>query len=127
MFQFFKQEHLTNHKIIDHLFKEGKSVFVYPFKIIWCNANYNSLFPAQVLFSVPKKIFKRAVKRNSIRRKIKEAYRLNKNAFYTQLNINEKKIALAIIYLSKDDLPFTNIQSKLLIGISNLIAQLEDK
>lgn len=56
------------------IYSQGKNYFSYPFKVIFREAEDGD---ERLIISVPKKIFKRAVKRNLIRRRIKEAFRLN--------------------------------------------------
>jgi ribonuclease P protein component len=56
----------------------------------------------QILVSVSKKKIKKATERNLIRRRIKEAYRLNKNINFNQNNSTKNNFALGIIYLSKE-------------------------
>lgn len=65
----------------------------------------------QLLFSVSKKSFKRAVDRNIIRRRIKEAYRLNKNLFLPNIKIPQH---IGIIYIAKEIMEFADIQKKLI-------------
>lgn len=64
----------------------------------------------QVLFVVPKKNFKKAVVRNRIRRRLKEAYRLQKETFSSIL---EKLDVLAIVYVGKEPKEFGYIRNKL--------------
>lgn len=52
------------------------------------------------LFSVPKRAFKRANKRNLIRRRMKEAYRLNRSSL-KEINRAER-ISIAWIYVGKE-------------------------
>ena len=60
-------------------------------------------FPAQVLFSVSKKRFKRAVDRNRIKRINREVYRLNKQAYlYDPLTGAGKKITISIADIGKE-------------------------
>ena len=78
MYTFKKEERLCNKKLIDELFHNGSSFLCYPFKVSWLLVDEPAQFPAQVLFSVSKKRYKRAVDRNLIKRRMREAYRLHK-------------------------------------------------
>ena len=81
MSSFKKEERLCNIKLIEKLYHTGSSFLVYPFRIIWLSSETNSEFPVQVLISVPKKKFKRAVDRNLLKRRIREIYRLHKSEY----------------------------------------------
>jgi ribonuclease P protein component len=109
-FSLKKREILRSKKDIKELFENGSSIFLYPFKVHYIpqtNSENN-----QVLFSVPKRNFKNATDRNLIRRRIREAYRLNKNDL---LNDQKESFSLSIvlIYISKFKLPYAEIENKL--------------
>lgn len=76
--QFKKEERLHEKKLIGTLFKEGKSFYKFPFKVLYYKLEEAESYPAKVLISVSKHNFKRAVDRNRIKRLIREAYRKNK-------------------------------------------------
>ena len=82
-------------------------------------------FPAQIAFSVSKKLFKRAVRRNLIRRRIKEAYRRNKHTLYNYLETADRKIIFIIIY--KDDIvpDFQSVERSVIQIIGKLISELK--
>ena len=75
MYTFKKEERLCNKRLIDGLYHNGSSFLCYPFKATWCLSDLPAPFPAQVLFAVSKKRFKRAVDRNRVKRLMREAYR----------------------------------------------------
>jgi len=109
-FSLKKHEILRSKKNIEELFKSGSSFFLYPYKVFFLpNPSTEN---NQLLFSVSKKNFRRAVDRNLLRRRIREAYRLNKSI----LDSDEKdslSLSIALIYISKLKLPFTDIENKL--------------
>jgi ribonuclease P protein component len=108
---FRKEERLTKEKDIQELFEKGSSFYSYPFKVIHRD-NPDQNYPShQILISVPSRNFKRAVDRNLLKRRIREAYRLNK-----ALLITSKKFMIAYIYTPKEILPFDQIQEKLIKG-----------
>ena len=90
--------------VIRRMFDEGESGFVFPFRYVWF-AEHDSVNQTKVLFSVPKKFHKRANKRNLLRRRAKEAYRLQKQII-AQKPVN---LDLALIYSSKEVLPYKTI------------------
>lgn len=105
-----KQEILKSKKTIKELFDNGSSFFLYPFKVYFLpNSNLKT---NQTLFSVPKKYFKKAVDRNLVRRRIREAYRLNKNILVADQK-ESFSLSIALIYISKFKLPFNDIEIKL--------------
>lgn len=70
---FKKQERLCSETAIETLFKSGVKVRAYPFLAV-CQKRESS-DPARILISVAKKRFHHAVERNSIKRKVRAAYR----------------------------------------------------
>lgn len=108
-FSFKKAERLCSKKLIDKLFSEGHALKCYPLKVVYLPVEYNFQFPAQAGFSVGKKLFKRAVKRNLLKRRMRESYRLNKPIFYNSLqNIS---ILVFFVYIGKDISDFATIEN----------------
>ena len=93
-----KPERLSSFGAIRRLFMEGRSGFVYPFRYVYY---IEDAAPpeAAILFSTPKKFHKRANKRNTVRRRMREAYRLNKELLTAPLG--NRRIELALVYSSK--------------------------
>ncbi len=112
---FEKEERLCSKKSLTGLFQNGSSFLIYPFRVTWLiTPDFNQKTPVQVVVAVPKKRFKSSVDRNQIKRRIKEAYRLNKEEFlYPALNLQNKKVLLAISYVGKEIHDFSLIQQKI--------------
>ena len=107
-------QRLKSKKVIEELFKKGSSVYLYPFRLIYSKNQAASPRYPQVLISVPKRNFKKAVDRNRLRRQIKESWRLNKSLIYSE----EWKIVpeyCIFIYTSKEKMPFKTIEKKLIL------------
>jgi len=113
-FSFPKSEKLCSQALIQELFQKGSSVFLYPFKVIYLENQLDADFP-QILISVSRKTFKRAVHRNRLKRQIREVYRLHKNQFFTQ----KKPSVLAFIYVGKKLENFDLLKNRLLGVMKN--------
>jgi ribonuclease P protein component len=108
-FTFHKEERLHKEKLIKELFETGSSFYLYPFKVL-SKGNPDTAFRVhQVMISVSRKNFKRAVDRNLLKRRIRESFRLNKN-----LLPDTPKLVIAYIYTAKEILTFAQIQERLI-------------
>ena len=96
-----KQERLKSMKIIQQLFKEGKSFSVFPFRVIYLH-NQNLIYSLQAGFSVSARNFKKAVDRNRIKRLMRETYRLQKNNLQMEADDNHQKLAVFFLYTGKE-------------------------
>ena len=77
--------------------------------------------PVQVLFAVAKKRYKRAVDRNVLKRRMREAYRLHKQELlYDFLTQADKSIILSISYIGKEINEYKLIEKKMLKLFSQL-------
>lgn len=112
--KFVKSERLCSTLAISHLFEKGYSVFKHPLKIKWIPATGNNLNNIQVVISVSKSRFKRAVDRNRVKRILRECFRLNK-AILTN-GLQGKQCHLAIVYTGKD-LPVMNEVEPIIIEL----------
>lgn len=115
-----KEERLNNIISIGKLFSHGESFIAYPFRVVY-NFVEKQDAPAAMFISVPKRHFKHAVDRNLIRRRSKEAYRLNKHKLIDVLINNNKKLELAIIYLDKEIENYDKLEPKIIKVIEKLI------
>lgn len=107
-FRFPKSEKLKSKKAIELLFTEGKSATNYPVKVFYLPTEKSK--NTQAAFAVPKRNFKNAVDRNRIKRQLREAYRLQKHLLK---NDGELKFMLFFLYLGKEKLPYSTIESSL--------------
>jgi ribonuclease P protein component len=115
MYTFKKEERLCNKKLIDELFHNGSSFLCYPFRVLWMPVEEPDASPVQVLISVPKKRFKRAVDRNLLKRRIREAYRLSKQQhLYDVLLLVNKSIVFSIGYIGKEINEYPLMEKKML-------------
>ncbi|MFI3268809.1 MAG: ribonuclease P protein component [Rikenellaceae bacterium] len=90
-------ERLRGRTAVSHLFAEGDGGFVFPIKYIYCKGS-DATAVTSVMFTVPKRFHKRANKRNLLRRRIKEAYRLQKGL----LGAAGSGYHIALIYSHKE-------------------------
>lgn len=106
--KFGKDERLKKEKLIKELFEKGSSFYFFPFKVILMHNPEKANPLHQVLFSVSKRNFKKAVDRNKVKRRMREAFRKNKNAIAAS-----EKLLIAYIYTAKEILTFAQIQERL--------------
>ncbi|MBN2636193.1 MAG: ribonuclease P protein component [Prolixibacteraceae bacterium] len=123
-YSFIKKERLCSKKVIDKLFTEGESFLVFPLKFVFLKTALSSDFPVQAGFSVGKKVFKKAVQRNLLKRRMREAYRLNKHDLY--INIEDKQLALFIIYIGKSIIEYKPINDAMKKGIKKLVKEINE-
>ncbi len=117
-YAFPKEEHLCRKKLIDELFgKQGSSFGIYPLRLVWIPTAAPTAAPPQVLISVSKRIFKRAVDRNRLKRLIREAYRLNK---FRLLEGGHAVALLGILYTGKEKSELPLLEKKLIFGLIRL-------
>lgn len=116
---FTKTERLSSKLLIDKLVEKGKSFNNSPFKFVWIELE-ESTTPVQFLISVPKRNFKRAVDRNKLKRRTREAYRKNKGDLLIK-PLAEKKICLMLVYIAKEKLEYIEIEQKVKEGLQRLV------
>ncbi|MEO9210598.1 MAG: ribonuclease P protein component [Ginsengibacter sp.] len=94
-------ERVKSRKIIQQLFKEGKSFAHFPLRVVYINLD-SQIAPLQAGFSVSTKYFKRAVDRNRIKRLMRESYRLQKNELAEIIEKKGKHLSLFFIFTGKE-------------------------
>lgn len=111
-FSLKKEERLCSRKTIEKLFLEGESFFIFPLKVVYLKMELPVQYPVQAAFSVSKRNFKRAVMRNLLKRRMREAYRLNKESLYNAFE-KEEQLAVMFIYAGREEKEYELIEKSM--------------
>lgn len=108
-----KKERLNSRILIEKLFSGGgRSLPAFPLRIVYMQVEGENLPAASIMVSVPKKRFKRAVKRNRVKRQIREAYRMHKDILLDSLEAAGRKVAVAFIWLDNELHDSSEVEAK---------------
>jgi len=108
---FGKEERLCSDKDIEALYKTGTSFLQHP--IVFYFLTKPEAKNTQVLVSVSKKKFKKAVDRNLVKRRLREAYRLNKTLLNTTYHV-------ALVYVAGSILPYADVEKAIKAGLEKI-------
>ena len=120
-FTFNKKEKLKSQKLIEKLFDEGKSVTVFPLRMLYLKTTHDDGSTIKTGVSVSKRNFKKAVQRNRIKRLLREAYRLNKPEYFNNITTS---YALMILYIGKEATDFDSINANLKLLLSDFLEKI---
>ena len=125
IYKFKKEEKVTGEDRIDSLFAKGKSFVSFPLRVVYLNTQFSVPSPVSVLVSVPKKRIKSAVKRNRIKRQVREAYRLNKHFLDTLIPQNiDLHLDIAFVFVKEELVDFSVIEKCMRKGLTEMVNKL---
>jgi len=139
--KFRKEERLRSKRAIDDLFRNGSSFILYPYRVVYrrlpATLSGGRASLVRILFSVPKRRFHKAVDRNLLKRRMREAYRLQKGPWLETISANsdQRKVLhpddnsklygftsldVAVQYIASEKLDFSILHSKMADVLSKL-------
>lgn len=124
---FGKSERIVSRKLIDTLFGGGKSrsLAAFPLRAVYMlTERQHGMAPVQVMVSVPKRHFKRAVKRNRVKRQVRESYRLNKQPLIDAMSAHEGATLAVTFIWQADHLYETH---EVTAAVNNILGRLADR
>lgn len=122
-----KPERLNRKKVIEKMFAGGSRSFsVFPLRVVYLPVEESDA-PVSILVSVSKRHFKRAVKRNRVKRQIREAYRMNKQELLSVLAQRQSRLAVAFIYLSDELVDSSVIEERMKTALVRIVERFQEQ
>jgi ribonuclease P protein component len=105
-----KSDKLKSQKIIEQLFENGQYISAFPLRLIYLETNLEGSKKLKTAVSVSKRNFKNAVDRNRIKRLLREAYRLQKSAYFNNITT---QYAFMILYIGKEMPSYADVEKNM--------------
>ncbi len=119
-FSFRPQERLKSRKQIQRIFREGHSFLQFPLRIVWMQVmEPQGESPIRFAVSVGKRRFRKAVDRNRLRRRVREAFRLHKHELKGRIGPG-RQVACMAIYIAPEALPYARIEKAMQKALDRL-------
>jgi ribonuclease P protein component len=119
---FPKEERLHGRTTVAEVFAKGKRFQLDPYRIVWRTRAQDDLPSIRFGISVSKKISKKAVERNRIKRCNREAFRAVKQSFIEELLAQNKQIDLFLVYSGGIETNTEVLKEKIILILNRLIA-----
>ena len=119
---FPKEERLHGRTTVAEVFAKGKRFQLDPFRIVWRTRAQDDLPSIRFGISVSKKISKKAVERNRIKRCNREAFRAVKQSFIEELLAQNKQIDLFLVYSGSIETSTEVLKEKIILILNRLTA-----
>lgn len=122
----YKKEKLCSHTAIERLFShsdENKKSIAYPLRLLWNIQSDGDYHPNQFIIVVPKRRLKHAVDRVLMRRRIREAYRLNRHKY---LGDGVSSLRLAFVYVADCCRSYAAIEKSLQKLLKNVVEDFQE-
>lgn len=120
---FTKEERLVSKILIEQLFSNGKQLKIFPFRLVYIKTKLDTKYPAQVALAVPKRLIKKAVDRNRIKRQMREVYRKNKKTLYDELSDN---YVFIITFMDTKEWKSAEVESKMKTLLEKFISTINE-
>lgn len=127
--KFPKKEKLCGSALTGRLFSEGdRSIGSFPVRLVWLDMpSVPGTEPVRVLVSAPKRHLHEAVRRNRVKRQIREFYRKNSRPLKELLQANGRSLMLAVLYSDHNLWDSGRLDQKLAQAMSKLMQRLEER
>lgn len=122
--KFPKKEKLKSEILIRSIFEEGKSITSYPLKLIYLDIKDPTRVKIQCGVTVPKRNFKSAVKRNRIKRLLRESYRLNKEQIFNNI---EGSFAFLFLYIGKEIPGYEEVEKQMRVILQKFLKKVTNE
>jgi ribonuclease P protein component len=114
---------IKKRKDFERLFSDGKTIYEHPLKLKYLLVDPS--FSFKVAFVVPSKLIKKSTKRNLIKRRMREAFRINKDKLQMPIDpLAERYNLLLWIYASNELSDFKTIENKIILILQRLNKEL---
>lgn len=110
---FNKSERLKSRKTIQSLFSNNQHIKIYPFKLVWLSEPNNDKLTLKMGVSATKRLFKLAVTRNLIKRRMRECIRLNKLILTDELSDENINLSFMLVYIGNKIVSYDEFNTKI--------------
>ena len=125
--RFPKSEKLKSRKAIEHLIGSGRREQTKGLVLLWSTGEHEDpKVLVRAAFSVPKKRIPKAVDRNLLKRRLREAFRLNRDELMKSLSSDNIHLDLMFIYQENSVIPFREAEVKLVLLLNELRAKVHE-